>query len=266
MDHPDTPHRPLAGRKALVTAGGRRLGRAMVLALAQAGADVAVHHRGGEDDALRTCADARSAGVHAAVVQADLVDPGACAQVVESAWEGLGGLDILVNNAAIFDRTPLETLVPEDFRRQMAVNAGTVHDLSLAAGRRMLSAGGGDIVNLACASAYRPYPAYVPYSASKAAVVSLTQGFAKLFAPTVRVNGIAPGPILPAAGELEGQGARAVEATLLKRWGAPEDIAAALLFLLRARYVTGYTLPVDGGRSLAGSPAREGPGRSPSSA
>ena len=251
MRHSDTVHRPLARRRALVTGGSRRIGRALVLALADAGADVAVHYGSDADGAARTREEARARGVAAHALQADLSGADACGALVEQAADALGGLDILVNNAAIFERTPLEQLAPEDFERHMRVNAASVHATSLAAGRRMLAQGGGDIVNIACVSAWRPFVAYVPYSASKAAVVNLTQGFAKLLAPSVRVNGIAPGPILPPAGADDAQAEAAVEATLLKRWGHPDDIAAALLFLLQARYVTGFTLAVDGGRSLA---------------
>ena len=240
----------LAGRRALVTGGSRRLGRGMVLALATAGVDVVVHHRSDPERADATAADASAAGVKSLVLQADLRDADACGELVEKASDALGGLDILVNNAAIFERTPLETLEPAHFDRHMQVNAASVHATSLAAGRRMVESGGGDIVNIACVSAFRPYAGYVPYSASKAAVMNLTQGFAKLLAPHVRVNAIAPGPILPPAGEDPAQGEAAVETTLLKRWGHPDDIAAALLFFLRAPYVTGYTLAVDGGRSI----------------
>jgi len=223
----------------------------VALALAGAGADLALHHRSDEAGLLDTAASVREAGAKAVILRADLTDAAACARLAEEAHVALGGLDVLVNNAAIFERTPLEELTAEAFDRHMAVNARSVYALTLAAGRRMKSDGGGAIVNLACISAWRPYPAYVPYSASKAAVVSLTRGFARILAPEVRVNGIAPGPILPAAGEAPGQGAQAVDETLLRRWGTPEDIAAACLFLLRARYVTGFTLAVDGGRSIA---------------
>jgi len=246
----DSTHRPLAGRKALVTGGSRRLGRAMVMSLAQAGADVVVHHRSDPARAVATADAARAVGVVATVAQADLGVAEACVALVQQAQDTLGGLDVLVNNAAIFERTPLATLAPEDFDRHMRVNAASVHATSLAAGKTMVAQGHGDIINIACISALRPYAGYVPYSASKAAVVNLTQGFAKLLAPHVRVNAIAPGPILPPAGEDPAQGERAIQATLLKRWGSPDDIAAALLFLLQAPYVTGYTLAVDGGRSI----------------
>ena len=243
--------RPLEGRRALVTGASQRIGRALALALARAGAAVALHYRSDEAGARETAASIASMGSHAVLLQADLADAAACARLVDEAHAALGGLDVLVNNAAMFERTPLADMTAADFDRHMAVNARSVYALSLAAGGRMKAAGYGGIVNIACVSAWRPFAAYVPYSASKAAVVNLTKGFAKVLAPEVRVNGIAPGPILPAAGEAPGQGEEAVADTLLGRWGAPEDIAAACLFLLRARYVTGFTLAVDGGRAIA---------------
>ena len=256
MDHAPHEASALEGRKALVTGASQRIGRAIAYALARAGVHVALHYRSDETGAKETATyissmDGRTANSRPPILQADLNDPDACTALASAAHAALGGLDVLVNNAAIFERTPLDVLEAEDFDRHMATNARSVYALTLAAGRRMKAEAGGDVINLACISAWRPYPEYVPYSASKAAVVNLTRGFARVLAPEVRVNGVAPGPILPAAGEAPGQGERAVADTLLKRWGTPEDIADACMFLLRARYVTGFTLPVDGGRSVS---------------
>jgi NAD(P)-dependent dehydrogenase (short-subunit alcohol dehydrogenase family) len=106
-------------------------------------------------------------------------------------------------------------------------------------------------VNLACASAFSPWPGFLPYSATKAAVASLTRGFAKALAPRVRVNAVAPGPILPAADTTPARDRAALKATLLRRWGRPQDVAEAVLYLVLAEYVTGVVLPVDGGRHLS---------------
>ena len=244
------PSLPLQGRKALVTGGSRRLGRAIALALADAGATPLVHYRSDDAGARETVELLAAQGVESHALQADLADPAACAALLAQASERLGGLDLLVNNASIFERHPLSEMGDTDFERHMAANAGSVYALCLHAGRLMKAQGHGDIINLACVSAARPWPAYIAYSASKAAVVNLTQGFAKALAPQVRVNAIAPGPVLPPDGAPASQGEQAVRSTLLRRWGTPADVTAAVLFLLRAHYVTGYTLPVDGGRSL----------------
>lgn len=251
MNNPNSAAKLLEGRRALITGASQRIGRALAIALARAGAATALHYRADESGARATAAYIADIGAPTAVLRADLSDYAACTRLAADAHDALGGLDILVNNAAIFERAPLATMAAEDFDRPMAVNARSVYALTLAAGRRMQAEGGGDIVNLACISAFRPYPGHVPYSASKAAVVSLTRGFAQVLAPEVRVNAIAPGPILPAENEDPGQGAAAVARTLLGRWGAPADITGACLFLLRASYVTGFTLAVDGGRSIA---------------
>lgn len=247
----DRRTRPLEGRRALVTGASGRLGRALALALARHGALPVVHYRRDERGAEETVRRLRAAGVESRALQADLACPGACAALVEQTRALLGGLDLLVNNAGIFERAPLEEMDAADFDRHMASNARPTYELTLYAGRLMKAEGGGDILNLADVAALRPWPAYVAYSASKAAVVSLTRGFAKALAPEVRVNAIAPGPVLPPAGADEAQGQAAVEATLLKRWGSPEDVTAAALFLLRAHYVTGCVLHVDGGRSIS---------------
>jgi len=239
-------------RRALVTGASRRLGRAIALRLAEAGADVVLHFRSDEAGARDTAEEIREVhGRQAVVLQADLADPDAARNLVVEAEAALGPLDLLVNNAAIFVRTPLDTMTPEDFDGHMEANARSVYVLSLEAGRRMKARGHGCIVNLADVAGIRPWPAYVPYSASKGAVWNLTLGFARALAPEVRVNGIAPGPMLPPAGESPEQGEKAVANTLLGRWGEPRDIAEAVLFLATTGYVTGVVLPVDGGRSIA---------------
>lgn len=247
----DTPAKTLHGRRALVTGASRRLGRCIALTLARAGASVVVHYRHDEQGATETVRMLREQDASAVRLAADLTEPGACTALVEDATNALGGLDVLVNNASAFERTPLADLDVEDFDVHMAANARAVFELSLHAGRAMKAAGSGTIVNLACVSAERPWADYVPYSASKAALVNLTKGFAKALAPEVRVNAVAPGPILPPAGADAAQGDKAVASTLLRRWGAPEEIGAAVSFLVRASYLTGVVLNVDGGRSLA---------------
>jgi pteridine reductase len=242
--------RPLAGRCALVTGASRRLGRAIAERLARAGASVAVHYRRDAAGARETAAHVEGFGGRSVTLAADLADAAASARLVEEAERSLGPLDLLVHNAAIFERTPVETTTSEDFDRIVATNARSTYALALAAGRRMKARGRGAIVNLACVSGLRPWKGYLAYSASKAAVISLTQGFAKALAPEVRVNAVAPGPILPAAGSGAEQDRRAVEATLLERWGAPADVAEAVLFLATAPWMTGVILPVDGGRSV----------------
>ena len=248
--HPASEPPALEGTIALVTGASRRLGRAIAERLADAGADVVVHYRSDEDGAKATVAVIEAKGRRAAMIQADLAVKNACLHLADAAEAALGPIGLLVNNAAIFERTPLEELEPSDFDAHMAANAAPVHALSLHLGRRMKARGAGAIVNLADVAGMRPWVGYVPYSASKAAVISLTQGFAKLLAPEVRVNAVAPGPMLPPASASAAQGEKAVSSTLLRRWGRPSDVADAVFYLATAPYVTGVVLPVDGGRHV----------------
>ena len=241
---------PLSGRVALVTGGAKRVGRAIVLALADAGADVVVHANRSAADAEALARVLRKRGRRAAVVTGDVADPARCEAIVEEAARAFGRLDVLVNNAAVFAPTPADAPDAAAFDAHMAVNARAVYLMTGAAARRMARRGGGCVVNLACASAFSAWAGYIPYSASKAAVVAVTQGFAKAFAPKVRVNAVAPGPILRAAGSSAARDRAAVAATLLERWGRPEDVAQGVVYLATAPYVTGVVLPVDGGRRL----------------
>jgi len=244
---------PLARRVALVTGGARRLGRATVLELAALGADVAIHARTSGREARALAALVRKKGRRAVVLEADLADPVACAGLVPAVVAALGRIDVLVTNAALFEPTDPASADVASWDRLMDVNARATYVLTAEAGRRMREAGGGCVVHLACASAASPWPSFLPYSASKAAVVALTKGFAKALAPTVRVNAVAPGPILPAEGSTPARDRAAIDATVLGRWGRPADVVAAIRYLVvDAPFVTGAVIPVDGGRHLKG--------------
>lgn len=244
----DAPELP--DGRALVTGASRRLGRAIAERLGRAGCDVVVHYRNDRAGAEQAVQAIRAMGRRATAIQADLADPEDCARLAAEAGMVHGPLTLLVNNAAIFVHTPLDEMTVGHFDEHMAANARSVYLLSLHVGRAMKAGGGGAIVNLADVAGERPWAGYVPYSASKAAAISLTKGFAKALAPAVRVNAIAPGPMLPPAGETPEQGEKAVRSTLLGRWGGPADVAEAVVFLATASYVTGTVLAVDGGRSL----------------
>jgi pteridine reductase len=243
--------RPLAGPAALVTGGARRIGREIVSALAAEGFAVAIHARTSGAEAHRLARAIRRRGGRAEVLLADLADPDACQRLVPDTLSAFGRLDVLVNNAAVFERTsPLEPDAGA-FDRHFEVNARAVYLLCAAAGRHM-SRRGGSIVNLACASAESPWTGWLPYSASKAAVVNLTKGFAKALAPRVRVNAVAPGPVLAPKGSSDRANRAALARTVLGRWGDPKDVARAVVFLVRdAPFTTGAVIPVDGGRHLA---------------
>lgn len=245
-----SPELPAPGRVALVTGAGARLGRAIALALAETGAHVAVHYHRNEPGALRTCSQVSERGVRSLALAADLTDAAACQELIAATEAQLGPLELLVNNAAIFEPSPAEAAGAEDFDRHMAANARPVYLLSREAGRRMRARGRGSIVNIADVAGERPWPGYLGYSASKAAVLSLTRGLARALAPEVRVNAVSPGPILAPAGGSAEQMDRAVASTLLGRAGTPEEVAAAVCLLAGCDWLTGVVLNVDGGRSL----------------
>lgn len=234
----------------LVTGASRRIGRCLALDQGARGRDVIIHYGRDEAGAAETAAAVRDTGREAWILQADLGVVDATERLADEALRIAPHLDRVVLSAANFHRTPIDTATSEDFDRAMQVNARSTWILGVRLGRHLRARGGGAMLTIADVAGLSAWPSHIPYSASKAAVISMVQGFARALAPTVRVNAIAPGPILPPAGADANDGELAVQRTILQRWGAPEDIAAAAHFLLEARYITGYTLPVDGGRSI----------------
>jgi pteridine reductase len=236
----------LQGRAALVTGGARRIGRAICLALSGRGVKVAIHYRTAEAEAKELAA--RCPG--SVLLKADLANPGERARLVPEAADRLGQLDFLVNNASIYEAAALPEIDDLLWERALAVNLTAPFFLARDAGLRMRATGGGSIVNLTDWGIERPYPNRLPYFAAKAGLDAATRGLARALAPEVRVNAVAPGPILlPAdAGPELHEAVR--HATPLGRLGGPEAVASAVLFLLCHDFVTGETLRVDGGRSL----------------
>jgi NAD(P)-dependent dehydrogenase (short-subunit alcohol dehydrogenase family) len=234
---------------AVVTGGARRLGRAIALALSQAGCHVAIsYHRPGSDVA-DTITALRAEGVRAEALAADLTHAAEAHALIDRVVARFGQLDLLVANAGVFERTPLATATQADWDAMFRGNLDTFFFTAQRAGAVMRDRGGA-IIALADVAAVRPWVDYAPYSASKAAVVEVVRALAVELAPTVRVNAIAPGPVLFPDGFDPELRRREVDRTLLRRQGSPADIAEAVLFLARADYVTGVLLPVDGGRLL----------------
>jgi pteridine reductase len=235
----------IAGRIALVTGAGKRVGRALALGLARAGARVAVHFHASTAGALETVAAIRDAGGNARAFSADLADPHAAGTLVDSVADTLGGLDILVNSSGIMQRVALADVTPANWDTTFAVNLRSQFFTSQAAARRMVN--GGVIVNMADLAAFEAWTEFIPHCVSKAGVVALTQALAHALGPRIRVNAIAPGAVLLPDGF---DGARLVSTTPLKRLGSPDDVVQAMLYLIAADYVTGETIIVDGGRHV----------------
>lgn len=237
----------LAGRVALVTGAGRRLGAAIAVGLARAGCDVAVHHHASIEGAERTLQDIRAAGRRGERFAGDLRDAAVAKALPERVVETFGRLDVVVNSAAVLARAELADITPAAWRDALDLNLSATFFVSQGAAPH-LRARRGKIVNLADLAAFEVWPAYLPLNVSKAAVVMLTQGLARVLAPEVTVNAVAPGAILPPDDWPESAREHLAATTPLKRLGTPDDIVAAVLFLLHSDYITGVVLPVDGGR------------------
>lgn len=241
---------------ALVTGASRRIGRHLAERLGGSGHAVAVHGRTDRAGTEATVEAIRAAGGRAEGFHGDLASAATCARLVRDVTRRLGPIEVLVNNASAFEPASLDAMTVMDLELHHGANTRATYALSLHVGRQLRDRHAADprrqgaILNLACTSAERPWSRYIAYSASKAAVVNLTKGFARALGPAARVNALAPGPILPPAGGTPSQADEAVRRTLLGRLGTVEEVGAAALFLLGARYLTGVVLCVDGGRSL----------------
>jgi NAD(P)-dependent dehydrogenase (short-subunit alcohol dehydrogenase family) len=247
----------LAGRVALVTGGNRGLGRGIALALAEAGADIAIAARNPET-AAATCAEIEALGRRATFAACDMRDRSDIDAAVEHAVGALGRLDILVNNAGMGIRGPAAEIRDEDWDEVLETNLRAVLQCSRAAYPHLRTSGHGRIINLASMWSYFGTPTVASYAASKGGVVQLTKSLAVSWAPDgIRVNAIAPGFIhsdltAPLAQDPQ-RHAQIVGRTPLGRFGEPEDLAGAVIFLASdaSEFVTGQTLPIDGGYSIA---------------
>lgn len=241
----------LSGRTALVTGGAHRLGRRITLALAGAGANVVVHYNDSAAAAEETVLLAREAGVDASAVQADASKPPQVERMLASVFARFDHIDLFVANAGVFRRTPISSLGEADWDDMLRLNFETFRVPVQRIARRMQEQGAGSIVALADVAGIRPWADYAPYSIAKSCVIAYARVLARRLAPAVRVNCIAPGPILfPPSYGLDAR-RREISRTLLNRQGRPEQIGDAVLYLARNDYVTGTVLPVDGGRLLA---------------
>lgn len=240
----------LNGKVALVTGGARRVGRALSLALARAGADVVVNYFSSAREAEETVAEIVALGRRAIAVHADVSLHAEVQILIQKTADTFGRLDVLVNNASLFETAPLLAIEEEAWDRVMAVNLKGPFLLSQAAAPLLRRDGGGVIVNIADLSAFQPWPSYAHHAVSKAGLVHLTRILARALAPDIRANCIAPGTVLPPPDYTEEQIRSSRERSALKRIGTPEDVVRALLYLIESDFVTGETVVVDGGRML----------------
>ena len=243
---------PLTARVALVTGAARRVGAAIATALHAAGASVVIHYRSSRNDAETLAENLNRARAGSAVaLAADLLEVDEHVRLVAAAVKAFGALDILVNNASTFYATPVGKITAAAWDDLLGSNLKAPLFLSQAAAPA-LRARAGLILNLVDIHGLRPLPDYAVYSTAKAGLIMLTRALARELGPEIRVNGIAPGPVLWPEGDLDAAvKEEIVRKTVLKRLGSPDDVAkAAVFFATAAPFITGQILAVDGGRSL----------------
>jgi pteridine reductase len=241
----------LDGKIALVTGAGRRVGRAIALALAERGAILAIHYRSSATEAQELATAIQSPGGRAGTFPADLAKVAEIEQMTTAVIAAFGRIDVLVNSASVFYRKPFEELTEEDWDVNLDTNLKAPFFLAKFAGASMRRTGAGKIVNIGDWAAIRPYNNYLPYVVSKSGLVGLTRALAKALAPEVQVNCVALGPVMPPEDYDSAEIETLKKATLTKTLGSPEDVARAVLFLCEGTdFATGSTLMLDGGRLL----------------
>jgi NAD(P)-dependent dehydrogenase (short-subunit alcohol dehydrogenase family) len=241
----------LAGKVALVTGGAIRVGRAIVLALAEAGCEVVIHYGSSAGPAEETAAEAAAIGVQVHTMRADLARQDDTEALVPAAVRAAGRIDILVNNAAIFEEGGLAEANAPQWERELAINLRAPFFLSQAFVRQLPAGREGQIVNITDARVLRAGSDHLIYRLTKSGLVTLTRALALELAPQVRVNAVALGAILPPPGEDESYLQQlAQERVPLRRPGSAELVAANVLHLLQQPFLTGVVLPLDGGEFL----------------
>lgn len=239
-----------AATVAVVTGAARRIGRAVALSLAEQGLAVVVHFGSSADDAAQVVSEIRNVGGTAIAIGADLRDPEVAATRVFEAAAKLGPVSVLINSAAIFEDQTLAELQSDHCQRHLNVNLLAPVFLTQEFARQLPADETAHVINLLDWRAGRPKSSHLIYTASKAALWSVTQVLAQQLAPRIRVNGIAAGAILPPDANPERHQQRAAAAIPLRQPGSPRDICDAINFLLSSRFITGEVIHVSGGEEL----------------
>lgn len=239
----------LLNKNAVVTGAAKRLGRATALALAENGMNIAIHYNHSKDEALELAARIEGMGRKAFTVKADVTKKKEIYKAMEKISKEFGELHLLVNNAAIFGPSEISEIDDKEWDRYLDTNLkGSFYFAQKF--REFASKEMAKIINMADVYGASPSADFIPYCVSKAGVISLTKGLAKAFAPGILVNCICPGPMLSSVGGSEEHTKKAVNATLLKKMGSPEDITKTVLFLAENDYITGQAIFIDGGKSV----------------
>jgi NAD(P)-dependent dehydrogenase (short-subunit alcohol dehydrogenase family) len=243
--------KPLEGQVALVTGGGKRIGRAIALTLGRAGADVIVNYNQSREGAQTAAREIESLGAHSIALRADVSRAAQVAAMFRAIEKRFARLDLLVNNAGVFFPRKWDELEEKDFDRVLGANLKGPFFCAQAAARMMMRQGQGNIINISSLGGLQAWPSYMHYCASKAALISLTRSLAKALAPTIRVNSVAPGTILFPDEARNAATRKLIGAIPLRKAGDADDIAQMVLFLAtHSKFITGQTFSVDGGKSI----------------
>ncbi len=243
----------IAGKIALVTGGAHRVGKAITMMLANQGAHVVVNYHTSAQAAADTIQEVQATGVDGMAIQCDVADWRAVQQMAGQVRARFGRVDIIVNSASSFLRTPFPTEDIESWQRVISVSIDGAFYVCNALVPIMPDEGG-SIVNIVDAAASQPWPNFVAHGVGKAGLLALTRQLALELAPDIRVNAVSPGYVLPPPHFSAEQVQASAERTLLQRWGGPDDVAGAVNFLLEADYVTGEVIVVDGGERYGRRP------------
>jgi NAD(P)-dependent dehydrogenase (short-subunit alcohol dehydrogenase family) len=245
---------PTLPRVAFVTGGAKRLGRAMVLALAEAGFDVAIHYANSTAEAEATAAEVRARGRRAVTLRADLAVEAEVTPLWPAAVVALGPIGVLVNNASTFERDEWDDATRESWDRHLEPNLRAPFVLAQALAKGLPEGARGAVVNLLDQRVWSLTPHFVSYTVSKAALWTLTQTLALALAPRIRVNGIGPGPAMPSPRQTQAQFDRQCASVPLRRGTSAEEVAQALLAILALPSMTGQMIALDGGQHLQWAP------------
>ncbi|MGN6208370.1 SDR family oxidoreductase [Asticcacaulis sp.] len=237
-------------KTALVTGAAKRIGRAIAIALANAGYNIGVHYGQSRDDALALVRELETLGVKAHAIQGDLSDVANVAGLITRAREALGPIDVLVNNASVFADDRARNLTIDSWQMHMDTNLLAPVLLSQAFAAQSDIRKGASIINMIDQRVLKPSPPFFSYSMSKAGLWHATRTLAQALAPNIRVNAVGPGPTLKSIHQSEADFAREARSTLLQKPTSPEEVATAVIYLLNAPSVTGQMICVDSGQHL----------------
>lgn len=237
----------IQSKNALITGGAIRVGKAISLELARAGADIIVNYSSSNKEALETTREIEDMGRKALAVKADISKWDEVQAMFVEIHEQMGSVDILVNNASLFKRTRVPTTSMDAWHSVTGVQIDGAFYLSNLAATDMLASKEGVIINIVDLSAWEAWPNLTAHAVGKSALLAMTRQFALELQPHVRVNAIVPGPILPPPGYTEEQIKKVADRTLLKRWGTPVDISRTVKFLIESDYINAEFITVDGG-------------------